>query len=134
MAIPQQAASNQGMGIAQAMSQDDWAIHKYMQLQDKVNPEEVRRQQIAELARKINQISPRDYSHDPFHASLSKHFDSIRSNIAAYKDLVDWIQATVTVIEAAYGPSSKTPDPVRLKIHLDVLFDGFEAYITKKDK
>lgn len=127
--VGQQSASNYG-----GLSQDEWAIHKYMQMADKQNPEELKRRQIAELARKIKHICPRNYNKDPMVTTLSDHFDMIRNNIAAYKDLVDWIQATATVLEAAYGVSSKSPDPVRLRIHLDVLFNGFEAYINQKDK
>src|SRR5882672_8521711 len=126
---------NQGQGLAQAASNVGGGIsqidyEKWMQrMTPTPHPDEVKRHQIAELARKISQICPRNYNQDPFNRTISTHFDEIRNNIAAYKDLVDWIQATATVLEAAYGKSSKTPDPVRLQIHLDVLLNGFEAYI-----
>lgn len=127
--LGQTSASNAGGSISQV------DYEKWMQRMSPMpDLNTIKEAQTAELARKINQICPRDYHHDPFTSTLSAHFDGIRNNIAAYKDLVDWIQATTTVLEAAYGASSKSPDPVRLRIHLDVLLNGFEAYMNKKDK
>lgn len=136
----QQGIGNAGAAIGQGLSSgsipnsSEWA--KYKHLMDdygNTDPNEIKRLRTAELARKIKHIAPRNYSKSGFPSEdLSEHFDEIRQNLAAYKDLIDWLQAQSIALEAAYGPKASPPDPMRLRMHMDVLLHGFEHYLKEK--